>query len=60
MKLKRKIIFVLTTILLFSNTIPLLAENKTKDSIGSMNMEDDGSTIGIDETQQEKTTYFTE
>ena len=52
--------------LIASNVFPFFsytntyAESTTKDSIGSINMEDDGITIGIDETQDQKTTYSDE
>ena len=49
-------------ILMASNLLPFasyftFAKSKTKDSIGSVNMEDNGITIGFDETQDQKTTY---
>ena len=52
-------------ILMASNILPFMqyvtfGESKTKDSMGSINMEDDGITIGFDETQTQKTTYSDE
>ena len=44
----------------FFSCISTYAESTTKDSIGSINMEDDGITIGIDETQDQTTTYSDE
>lgn len=45
--------------LMVSNLLPtfIYASNTTKDSIGSINQEDDGINIGIDKTQNQKTTY---
>ena len=50
------------SVLMASNSLPLLtfAASNTKDSIGSVNMEDDGITIGVDETQEQITTYSDE
>ena len=50
------------SILMTSNMLPLLtfAASNTKNSIGSLDMEDDGTTIGFDETQDQKTTYSDE
>ena len=50
------------SVLMTSNIVPLVtyAASNTKDSIGSIDMEDDGMTIGVDETQDQKTTYSEE
>ena len=50
------------SVLMASNIVPLVtyAASNTKDSIGSVDMEDDGTTIGFDETQNQKTTYSDE
>ena len=50
------------SVLMTSNMIPLFtyAASNTKDSIGSVDMEDDGTTIGVDETQTQKTEYSAE
>ena len=58
----KKLSILSASILMTSNIINLLpifsfAESKTKDSIGSINMQDDGTTVGIDETQTQKTEY---
>ena len=66
MKIKNKrlktLSMVMAMVLTISNVLPLFtyAESITKNSIGSINMEDDGITIGVDETQSQKTTYSEE
>ena len=66
MKIKNKrlktLSMVMAMVLTISNVLPLFtyAESTTKNSIGSVDMEDDGITIGVDETQSQKTTYSEE
>ena len=74
-KFIKKISFAIAMVLIINNILPftpylkfdlekqVYAESTTKDSIGSVNMEDDGITIGIDESQKpngKKTTYSEE
>ena len=74
MKIKNKItkrISILSSLTLLSSYImpfipyidiekDIYAESKTKDSIGSVNMEDDGINIGVDKTQIRDTQYSDE
>ena len=63
---KYKIItFLLCMLILFANITPLslnkiYGEPKTKDSIGSINQEDDGVNVGVDDKQYQQTTYSEE
>lgn len=57
---KRKISSMLfATILCVGNVVPVLATDVV-DSIGSINANDDGTTIGVDQSQSQKTEYTTE
>ena len=64
MKIKQmKNLSILSASMLFASSfLPLFTygESNIKDSIGSINMEDNGVTIGVDETQSQKTTYSNE
>ena len=61
-KITKTLSIASATTLMLSNLLPLFtyAESTTKDSIGSINMEDDGITIGVDKTQEQKTLYSEE
>ena len=59
--MKRTNLKVLSIVLSFfmalSTPISVLADNVTNDSIGSSNMEDKESNVGVDSTQGQETTY---
>ena len=65
-RIKHKIMaFILCLTILLTNVISLSSSfvygaNTTKDSIGSINQEDDGINIGIDKTQNTNTSYSDE
>lgn len=59
------ITFILCLTMLLTNIMPLsinkvYGETTTKDSIGSINQEDNGVTIGVDDKQHQQTTYSEE